>query len=315
MTKKKTTDTVTQPVTEPQKQPGSVTVEATLDDVVKQAAGTNPELTPAEIDALNDEVQGVLDAAAAVDPDEAPAAPTLVEQIREQRKLADLDLDTLPVASRTAFAIAKGNALEVALALEKEFARFVDETSALLFLDGPPKACKHFGDLAVKLGPVVLLDCNDVYAQLAEALRPSSENNGFTFGISEYSHLVTALATLGSELDLINLPRPRYEEVAFPKDNPDALVAHVRRLIELSMDSSLLLEVLKRERFKQALAAGFDQMVPVVILNANPAHLQDLKQNLLRDTSRAMSQTVTPKVTASSVEETLVKLAEFAPRR
>lgn len=238
---------------------------------------------------------------------EVPTEKTLVDQIREQRELASLDLDLVPLNSRPAFAIAKANAAEVVSALEAQYAEFVLDNAVLLLLEGKPEAVVRFAEIAREMGPTAVLDYNAVYNELAEKVAQTMPTSPKVFDTVQYLRLIGALTDLGQELNIASMPRPRFTSQAFASD--EEIGPFVRDIVEATFSTELVIMALKKELHKQAVEIGFSTAVPAVVLNAGDG--VDLKLNLLRNPARAMTLVVEDEVTEEAVEAALSQLAQL----
>ncbi len=238
---------------------------------------------------------------------EPPASKSLVDQIKEQRRLAAMDLQEVPINTRNAFSIAKANAVDVVKALEAEYAAFVNSASVFLILEGEPAKVRAFAEIARVMGPTVVLDGEGVFQELANAIDHTMPQSPKTFDTIQYLGLISAITELGSELNIASIPRPIFQSTSF--GDASEIAPFLRHLVETSSSSELNVMVLKRELLKQALDIGFSSAVPVVLIN--PGDDGELKANLLQDPTRAMTFVVRDEVTEEAVEAVLSQLVRL----
>ena len=270
--------------------------EPTTRQPVESPTMTDLMVTPESIDTSNAPVDDFL---------VIPEPPTIVELITNRRELANMDLDLKPINTRAGFSIAKADAVEELKKLEKQYAATLKENGVALILTG--SKAQAFADAAKELEGVVVLDAAKVYEELAQSVEPSMQVNSgpMVFDTPQFLHLISALTELGGKLDINSMMRPRFEN-AVCETHADVVVL-IRRLVEATCGTELSALSLRRDLFDQALASGFIDMVPILILNGS--NTEELTQNLLQTPSRAMTLEVEDDPTEDAVVATLMKLA------
>lgn len=233
---------------------------------------------------------------------------SVVDQIRAQRKLADMNLEEIPANTRAAFAIAKANAKVMADQMEADYLADLPNHIVLLFLEGEDNNVKSFLDLAAEVGPVIALDYDAIYKEVADMVVPTM-NQSREFDVTQYTRLTEALAQICGRLGVVEMPRPAFRTAANVDPAP-----FVRRLVEQTFGSDLALLQIKTDLKKEAIRHGFSEIVPVVVYGAATKDHDVIKKNLVNSAARVMVHKVDSAATEESVAEVLDQMASLASR-
>jgi hypothetical protein len=242
-----------------------------------------------------------------------PLEVMLLEQMRALRERANINLDEVPANVRAAFGASRAEAREKLEVLKREYAKFIDDNTVVMFLRGNRRHCSAFAEMARELGPVIVVDTENVYRQLAELILPKmrGRTGSMNFDTAEYVTLLDGFAALAKEYGIADMPRPKFRSASFTSDAQ--VVDFVRGLVREVVGADFTNLLTRHEVLVQALEVGFHTSVPCVVYNAGEEE-EAVGKNLVRDRKRMMVKTIMKgeDVTEDAVVAALGELAALA---
>lgn len=242
-----------------------------------------------------------------------PIEALLLEQMRTLRERANINLDEVPANVRAAFGASRTEAREKLEVLKREYGKFIDANTVVMILRGNHRHCSAFAEMARELGPVVVVDTEAIYRQLADLILPKMRSRSATmnFDTPEYITLIDGFTALAKEYGIADMPRPRFRAASFTSDAQ--VVDFVRGLIRGVVGSEFTNLLTRHEVLVQALEVGFHTSVPCVVFNVGEEE-EAVAQNLVKDRKQMMVKTIVKgeDVNEEAVMAALGELADLA---
>lgn len=200
---------------------------------------------------------------------------TLVKELRETKRHADIDLEALPYQTRASLTSLKRDAQERYEKLKTEYFGRVRSNTLGVFLFGEPARVTEFARIASEEAGMVVLNGAAMYEELVAKVEPSL-GPAREFGPTQLQGLLRALSDLQKGLDIRSMVTPRLSEIAVVPDT-QATVAYVRKLVRDVVGDDLLRVYLDRKVNEAAVEMQFaGNTFPVAVTGLEPSEVASL---------------------------------------
>lgn len=178
------------------------------------------------------------------------------------RKVASIDLETIPYHSKPGFAVAAEQAKQKLNVLsEKVFSHLVPNNVCAVFLEGDTASLGK----AETVDGGVLFRADKLYSDMANGIEYAIDSRRRLM-VDNWLTLTDLLEDAHRDLlpdEFVDYNLPEYEDVHVPTTK--SLVAHIRKVVRQAVGDKLTLAALKRAIIQQAVANKLTT-VPVVVI-------------------------------------------------
>ncbi len=180
----------------------------------------------------------------------------------ETKALAELNLDEVDRKVRPGKESQKREAQDQLEALRDTYGEALRKVTWGISVTGP--GTEAFVKKAVEEAEVIVVDAAALYKRIADRVAPSIGSNG-EFGVSQYSTVIQEMRTIGSEMNVVSMPSPKWAEPV-NVGNYEGLLKHITGMVDSSVGTDLTALFVTRQIREQALKAGVNRnTVPVVL--------------------------------------------------
>lgn len=180
----------------------------------------------------------------------------------ETKSVAEMNLDDVSPKVRPGKESQKREAMDNLEGVRKAYADALRKATWGISVTGP--GADSFVKKAVEEAEVLVVAVDGLYKRIADRVATTLGSSG-EFGISQYSAVVQEMRTIGSELNVVSMPSPKWTE---PVDvgGYEGLLRHVTGMVDSSAGSDLVALYVDRQVVEQALKSGVNRnTVPVVL--------------------------------------------------
>ena len=202
-----------------------------------------------------------------------------IKELKRLQKIAEVDLENVPLIVRPGMDGAKRQAQEQIEDLQKEYKQTIKNAAIVVILHGDAKKQAAFADLASHLAETVTLDCHALYDNMAKELFALADSQG-RFPPSLMTDVISALRTQVKGCGIRSIPGFDLGDRTEFKSEQD-LSDSLRAVIRASSDdevNKLVLETRLGEKALQDSYAG--AAIGVCLLNASTEETDKLLNTL-----------------------------------
>ena len=203
----------------------------------------------------------------------------ILKSLKENQKLADVDLENVPPTVRLGMDGAKRQAQDALEDLKKEYLQAIRANAIVVILQGDQEKQTAFADLSSHLAETLTLNCQGMYDSMAAALYPLVGSKG-EFPASLMSDVIDALRGVVKGCGIRSIPGFDLGGDSYFFSQKELAVA-LRTAIRKSSDDDINKLVLENRLGNQALEVSYaGNAVGVCLVGATKEEADNLVKTL-----------------------------------
>jgi len=218
----------------------------------------------------------------------------------ETKAIAELNLDDVPRNVRPGKEAQKREAQDSLESIRDSYGEALRKATFGISVTGP--GTETFAKKAVEEAEVLVIDAGSFYDRIAERVAPSIGPDN-QFGVTQYGLVIQELRSIGSELNVVSMPSPKWSEPC-SVGTREGLLKHIAGMVNSSVGLDLVALYTNRQILTQAVKAGVNRnTVPVVVTGLAEGTEPEFLTKTFQKGRNAVIRTTTEEVTTEYVLE------------
>ncbi len=191
----------------------------------------------------------------------------VLKELTGLKQTAGIDLQNIPLATRSSIAIAIQEAKKRLEGITTEYKEMLRSRSFTIFTEGAEADQAQFAKIAQEEGDVVVVSSREVYQRLARACNPTLGAQR-QFGGTALNHLIRAVEEVAVESGNQRLTAvPRLLDIAVARTFED-VVEICRSVVLADKDTNLNKDYMEHLAFKRAFENEMsEKVIPIVVID------------------------------------------------